>query len=99
MSKIILVSILFVLSGCVSQIVPFKQHIESWKGQTINDFIEAGKLGNIDRSHYEGVERTISLESGNLLYEFPYPKCPVFFEVDDKGIIVNITTPEGRDCY
>ena len=89
---------LFVV-GCVSQIVPFKQHIKSWKGQPISGFIEAGKLGDVDRSDYKGTERVTKLESGSLLYEFPYPKCPVFFEVDSTGIIVNITTEDNKDCY
>ncbi|MGB2741704.1 MAG: hypothetical protein WBC60_14245 [Cognaticolwellia sp.] len=100
MTKLFNITLLCLFTaGCVSQIVPFKQHIKSWVGQPITGFIEAGKLGNVNRSDYKGTERTMKLESGNLLYEFPYPKCPVFFEVDSKGIIVDITTEGDKDCY
>lgn len=87
------------LSGCISQIVPFKQHIESLKGYPIADFIEVRKLPSADRSSYKGTERVSKLTNGNLLYEFPYRLCPVFFEVNSEGIIVEITTEDGRDCY
>lgn len=87
------------LSGCISQIVPFKQHVESLKGHPIADFIKAGQLGNVDRSSYKGTERVSKLTNGHLLYEFPYRLCPVFFEVNSEGIIVDITTEDGQDCY
>ncbi len=89
----------FVLTGCISQVVSFRDHIKSWKGQPISEFIEASKLGNVDRSQYKGTERISKQKSGHLIYEFPYQYCPVFFEVDSKGIIVDITTKDNKDCY
>lgn len=99
MNRIVMWSLLFLFCGCVSQIVPFKQHIQSWKGEPMVDLIKTRALPHSDRSNYKGTERITKLESGNLIYEIPYRYCPVFFEVDTKGIIVDISTEGDMDCY
>jgi hypothetical protein len=98
--KVCIISIFsFIVSGCISQIASFKDHKESWKGQPIAHIFEARALPHTDRSDFKGMERTTKLENGNLLYEIPYRYCPVFFEVDSNGIIVDITTEGNEDCY
>jgi len=89
----------FVLMGCISQVATFKDHIASWVGHPISEYLEADALPHTSEENYVGTRQIIRLESGNIMYEFPYRKCPVYFEVDSRGIIVEISTEENKACY
>jgi len=91
--------IMGILSGCLSQVASFRDHINGWIGGSMDEYIEIGKMPHIDRSGYVGVEGVTRLDNGNMLYEIPFPECPAFFEVNPRGIIVAITTEGDRDCY
>lgn len=87
------------LIGCVSQIAPFKDHLKSWVGASIDEYIEVKKLPHMSRTDYVGQERVTKLDNGNMIYEFPYPKCPAFFEVNYSGVIVAAYSENDQDCY
>jgi hypothetical protein len=89
----------FTLTACVSQVVPFEEHINGWLGGKIEQFIEVRNLPHVSRENSKGTEQITQLENGNKLYEFPYRICPVFFEVNFQGVIVNITTENNKACY
>jgi hypothetical protein len=97
----ILVSIIttFIMTACVSQVVPFEEHVDSWVGGKIEQLIEVRNLPHLSREKYKGTEQITQLENGNKLYVFPYRICPVFFEVNSQGVIVNITTENNKACY
>ena len=99
LSSFLVICLGIVLSGCISQIASFDDHIKGWVGRPISEYIKVKEIGNVDRSNYVGTERITEHENGNLLYEIPYKYCPVFFEVDKNGIIVQITTEDDKDCY
>lgn len=100
MIRLINISLLcIILIGCVSQIAPFKDSMSFWKGREISEYIKVSQSPHANESQYVGARRISKLDNGNKVYEFPYPKCPVFFEVDSKGIIVDITTEGNKDCY
>ncbi|ARN72656.1 hypothetical protein [Oceanicoccus sagamiensis] len=96
---VILILCVLSVAGCVSQVVSFKDYVEGWKGEDISKYIEVRERPHLDRSKYKGEENVENLSNGNKVYQFPYPKCPVYFEVNSNGVIIDITTPDGKDCY
>lgn len=86
------------ITGCVSQVVTFKEHINSWVGRPIHDYIEVRNKGNVDRAGYKGTQRVFKNKSENFVYEFPYALCSVFFEVNNSSIIVTVYTEGNKDC-
>ena len=99
MKNYVVLSICLVESSCISKIASFKSFTTSWVGHPNSEYLEARALPHMSRKGHKGTERIMQLENGNLLYEMPYRKCPVFFEVDTQGIIIVITTKGDMDCW
>jgi hypothetical protein len=99
MRKILVVICFSLLSACISQIAPFESHIKGMQGGKIEEVIRIRNLPHASRANYKGIEQITQLNNGNKLYEFPYPECPVFFEVNPQGIIVKISTENNKPCY
>jgi hypothetical protein len=98
-SKYLVICLSFILSGCISQIASFEDHIKGWIGRPISEYIKVSEIGNVDRSSYPGTKRVSVLENGYKQYEFPYRLCPVYFIVNSKGIIETIKTDNNKECY
>ena len=97
----LLVSTLWSLSGCLSQIPSLKQYRKSWLGHPIEELKEATARPNGYDSYAKEIgwkETTYPLTNGNWVYvELDRKDCFIHWEVNSQGIIVD-SRAEGRGC-
>jgi hypothetical protein len=98
MRKIVLILLLlmFLLHGCLSQIAPVDSSSKSWIGHSI---AEREAIPNPYASSIGWKEKIYRLDNGMLVYVEPVrPGCFIHWEVNPQGIIVGYKL-EGNRCY
>jgi hypothetical protein len=91
--------LVFLLQGCLSQIVPLEEYIDAWKGRPLSEHKDVMLRQGSYPSRIGWQEKTYKLDNGNLVYVEPIrPDCFIHWEVNPEGIIIGYKT-EGNRCY
>ena len=97
----LLVGVLLLLCGCVSQILSLKEYTRGWIGHPIDELKEATSRPNVWDEYKAEIgwkETTYPLPNGNWVYvELDRKDCFIHWEVNPQGIIVGSRT-EGKGC-
>lgn len=94
-----ILSFLFSLNGCLSQIESLDESTQFWVGRPIRDLQDVLSRPESYPSRIGWRETTYSLPSGNWVYIEPVrPDCYVHWEVNSRGLIEGYRS-EGNRCY
>lgn len=92
-------ALLFLLHGCVSQIVSIEEGIKGTVGSPLSDLKKLIAMPESYPSSIGWKEKTYKLDNGNLVYVEPVrPDCFIHWEVNPEGIIIGYKT-EGKRCW
>ena len=87
------------LSACVSQIVPLKEHTDSWLGRSIDDYKSMGRRSKTYADQIGWQEKTYQLPNGNTVYVVPVRRdCFIHWETNKAGTMIGYKT-EGERCF
>ena len=90
--------VVFIFSGCLSQIVSLEDHAKGWVGRPLEDLKVIVNRPGSYASRIGWKEKTYQSNNGNLIYIEPDHKdCFIHFEVNPQGLIIGYRT-EGKGC-
>lgn len=99
--KLLITTIVLLLSGCVSQIVSVDDSAKTWIGRPLAELKEViwSRKSSTYAERIGWQEKTYSLDNGNLVYVEPVrPGCFIHWETDAKGMIRAYKT-DGNRCF
>lgn len=97
MMNIVKLSLILLLSGCVSQIQPFREYTNSWIGEPVDRLMAAKHRPQSFASRTGWKEKKYKIDNGWVYVSPETEGCIIHWHVNQEGIIVSYHT-EGTRC-